>query len=105
RAIGAAPEVLREYTSVTKRLRRVARFDLDAVKVACDYNRPTSLALMGLDRLDYANTGLTDITSLTPEARDFVERIELATGVRVEFYGTGFGTFDAASTDSSSRIP
>jgi adenylosuccinate synthase len=101
RNIGGAPDVLPEYTSVTKRLRRVANFDLDAVKLACTYNRPTSLAVMGLDRLDYANTGLTDVHKLTVQARTFLEAIELATGVRVEFGGTGFGTFDALYINSA----
>ena len=64
-AISGAPQVLPEYTSVTKRLRRVARFDLDLVKLACKYNCPTTLAVMGLDRLDYANTGITDFKRLT----------------------------------------
>jgi adenylosuccinate synthase len=34
-----APTVFPEYTSVTKRLRRVAEFDIEAVKLACQYNR------------------------------------------------------------------
>jgi adenylosuccinate synthase len=93
--ISGAPQALPEYTSVTKRLRRVARFDLEAIKVACKYNRPTSLAVMGLDRIDYANTGLTQVCKLTTKARNFLEDIELATAVPVEFVGTGFGTFDA----------
>jgi adenylosuccinate synthase len=95
RNISGAPEVLPEYTSVTKRLRRVARFDLDLVKLACKYNCPTSLAVMGLDRLDYANTGITDLNKLTPIAKKFLNDLELASGVRVEFVGTGFGTFEA----------
>jgi adenylosuccinate synthase len=95
RAISGAPEVLPEYTSVTKKLRRVARFDINAVKLACYYNRPTSLAVMGLDRLEYANTGVCDLASLTPKARNFLDDLELATAVPVEFAGTGFGTFDA----------
>src|SRR6266478_41706 len=37
--ISDAPDVVREYTSVTQRLRRVARFDLRAVQTACAYNR------------------------------------------------------------------
>jgi adenylosuccinate synthase len=41
-----APGILREFALVTKRLRRVARFDLEAVKLACNYNRPTRLALI-----------------------------------------------------------
>ncbi len=93
--LSGAPEVFREYTSVTKRLRRVARFDLQAVKQACNYNRPTSLAVMGLDRIDYANTEVTEPDNLTPKARKFLDELEFATGVPVEFAGTGFGTFDA----------
>jgi adenylosuccinate synthase len=90
-----APEVFPEYTSVTKRLRRVAHFDMEAVKLACRYNRPTSLAVMGLDRLEYANTGVIEVGDLTPKARTFLEELELAVGVKIEFAGTGFGTFDS----------
>jgi adenylosuccinate synthase len=94
-AISGAPEIVPEYTSVTKRLRRVARFDLEAVKQACNYNRPTSLAVMGLDRIEYANTGVTEVGNLTSKARRFLDGLELATGVPAEFAGTGFQTFDA----------
>jgi adenylosuccinate synthase len=100
--ISGAPEIVREYTSVTKRVRRVARFDLEAVKLACRYNRPTSLAVMGLDRLDYANTGVTEMRRLTPKARRFLEAIEFATAVPVELVGTGFGTFDSFSASAAS---
>jgi adenylosuccinate synthase len=90
-----APEVRPEYTSVTKRLRRVARFDLTAALAACDYNCPTSLAVMGLDRLNYQNTGVKALSDLTSGARAFLDTLELATNVPVEVVGTGFGTFDA----------
>jgi adenylosuccinate synthase len=92
--ISGAPEVAKELTSVTKRLRRVAHFDMEAVKRACAYNRPTSLAVMGLDRLDHANTGVTERAKLTPIARKFLCDLELETGVPVDFAGTGFCTFD-----------
>jgi adenylosuccinate synthase len=95
-AISGAPEVIPEYTSVTKRLRRVARFDLDLVKLACKYNCPTSLAVMGLDRLDYANTEIKHFHKLTPKAHEFLDSLELATGVPIEIVGTGFETFDVA---------
>lgn len=94
RTISGAPEVFAEYTSVTKKLRRVARFDLEAVKLACKYNRPTALAVMGLDRLDYANTGTTERAKLTESAHRFLHELEMNTGVPVQFGGTGFGTFD-----------
>jgi adenylosuccinate synthase len=61
-----SPIVVPEYTSVTRRLRRVAHFDIELVKMAYRYNRPTSLAVMGLDRLEHANTGITDIDKLPP---------------------------------------
>lgn len=93
--LSGAPTTLPEYTSVTKRLRRVAHFDLKAVKLACNYNRPTSLAVMGLDRIDYANSGITEIGKLSPKVSRFLDELELATGVPIEFGGTGFGTFDA----------
>jgi adenylosuccinate synthase len=97
RDLSNAPIAVPEYTSVTQKLRRVATFDIEAVKLACLYNRPTSLALMGLDRLDYANTGVTDFSRLTVNARQFIEALELQTGSPVELGGTGFRTFDAIS--------
>jgi adenylosuccinate synthase len=98
-----APNVVPEYTSVTKRLRRVARFDIELVRVACGYNRPTALAIMGMDRIEYANTGVTTFTDLTLKAQEFLNHLELATGVPIEFAGTGFGTFDAVTIPT--RVP
>jgi adenylosuccinate synthase len=103
RAISGAPEVVPEYTSVTHRLRRVAYFDLAQVKSACRYNQPTSLAVMGLDRLEYANSGLGDCSGLTPMATQFLDNLEIETGVPIEFVGTGFGTFDAIRIETSAR--
>jgi adenylosuccinate synthase len=96
--VSGAPEVLPEYTSVTKRLRRVARFDMEALKLACRYNRPSSLAVMGLDRLEYINTGVTEASNLTPKGRNFLYDLEATVGLPIEFIGTGFGTFEVAIT-------
>jgi adenylosuccinate synthase len=92
--ISGAPQAQPEYTSVTKRLRRVARFNPSAVQSACRYNRPTSLAVMGMDRLEYENTGVTELTNLTRRARAFLDELGLETGVPIQFAGTGFGTLD-----------
>jgi adenylosuccinate synthase len=97
--LSSAPEVMPEYTSVTKRLRRVAKFDIELVKLACKYNRPTSLAVMGMDRLDYANTGVANFTEFTPESLQFVNNLERETGIPIEFFGTGFGTADCIQVD------
>jgi adenylosuccinate synthase len=95
RLMSGAPQDIPEFTSVTGKLRRVARFDLEAVKSACRYNRPTALAVMGLDRLDYANYRARELGQLTRKALDFLHLIEGATGVPVEWLGTGFETSEA----------
>jgi adenylosuccinate synthase len=102
-SMSGAPTPLPEYTSVTKRLRRVARFDIASVVKACRYNRPTSLAVMGMDRLNYSDTGVTEFGGLSRRSRAFIEQLELATGVPIEFAGTGFSTFDVAPTHFSAR--
>lgn len=101
--ISSAPAVFPEFTSVTKRLRRVAQFDVEAVKLASKYNRPTSLAVMGLDRIDYANTGITDVSKLTSSAGNFLDDLELATGVPIGLAGTGFSTSEAIYIEPQSR--
>lgn len=93
-SFSGAPEVFPEYTSVTKRLRRVAKFDFELVKMACTYNRPTSIALMGLDRLDYKNYCVKTPSVITNKARKFIKQLEKELKVPVEWIGTGFQTTD-----------
>lgn len=93
--LSGAPKTYPEYTSVTRRLRRVARFNFEAVSLACQYNRPTGIAVMGLDRIDFKNLNITDPAELTRSAKEFVAQVERSTGTPVEIVGTGFGTFDA----------
>lgn len=95
--ISGAPYSIPEHTSVTKRLRRVALFDMKLVKLAVEYNAPSSLAVMGLDRLDYANTGIKEFRQLTSSARSFLAALERETHTPIQFAGTGFGTLDVVS--------
>ena len=90
-----APEVIPEYTSVTQRLRRVAEFDMESIRVACRYNRPTLLAVMGLDRRDYADYGASSRDGLSLGALRFISSVESQTGVPVGWVGTGFATTEA----------
>jgi adenylosuccinate synthase len=83
------PYLLSEFTTVTKQIRRVALFDIDLVKKAAMVNRPTQIALNGVDYLDYRNKGLKDSAVLTEKARSFVEWIERELKVRIDFVGTG----------------
>ena len=58
---------------------------------------------MGLDRIEYTNTGATQASGLTLKARAFLEDLQLATAVPVEFAGTGFGTFDVVTLGARIR--
>ena len=83
------PTRVEEYTTVTNRLRRVARFDLDIAKKAAIINKPTSLALMGVDYLDYCNNSVGYYTELGDATKDFISRIEEELGIEVGLIGTG----------------
>jgi adenylosuccinate synthase len=73
-----------EYTSVTKAVRRVARFDPDIVRQAIIVNRPTKIVLNHLDYIDascFANNELSEKTSF------FVRKIESLIGSSVDYFG------------------
>ncbi len=84
-----SPEPLIERTTVTKNVRRVGRFDLDLVKRATMINRPTQIALMFIDYLDYQEKGKKDYDDLTQKSKDFVHHVEDETGTPVTLIGTG----------------
>jgi len=83
------PHEIAERTSVTNRVRRVARFDMDIVERAAKANAPTEIALMGADFLDYDNHHATEYTELTDGAKRLIERIERVTDSSINLIGTG----------------
>lgn len=93
--LSGAQTVIPELTSVSRTQRRVAHFDVELVKAACRYNRPSALALMGVDRLAHANTGAGSFANLTVEVQHFLSRLAEETRIGLKWIGTGFGTFDA----------
>ena len=95
--LSGAPRCEPEYTSVTNLLRRVGRFDLEAIVTACRFNRPTEIAVMGLDRIDHSNRGITDPTRLSMSAREFLEMLRTALDVPISWCGTGFSVFEAVN--------
>lgn len=86
-----APTETPEFTSVTNRLRRVAEFNLEQVVRACRYNGATSLAVMGADRLNFADYQVVLKDQLSTEVLAFLTSLEQSTGVPVDLVGTGFG--------------
>ncbi len=83
------PYPIAEYTTTTKRLRRVAKFDWGIVKQAVAANAPSALALHGTDYLDYRNKHAGSFGQLTLQTRNWIQRLEQETGVPVCFVGTG----------------
>lgn len=80
-----------EMTSVTHKVRRVGRFDWELAKRAVEVNRPTRLAVNGLDYLDYRNFGTQELSQLSDGTDRFIRDIVQRLGVKVEFMGVGPG--------------
>jgi len=89
REISGYPYEVSELTTVTNRLRRVGKFDLELVRRATMVNRPSEIALHGVDYLDYSNKGLTCFEVLTQKARHFVSTVEAELGMTITLVSTG----------------
>ncbi|SDZ12466.1 adenylosuccinate synthetase [Nitrosomonas sp. Nm33] len=75
-----------EYTSVTKNIRRVARFDPEIVRQAVMYNKPTRIVLNHLDYLDVRNIAFQNYT---PETLSLLRHFEEKIGSRIAYAGFG----------------
>lgn len=74
---------LREFTTVTKKLRRVGHFDASVVKAAIACNNPTMIVL---NHLDYVRSTRPESSKCVTEAH-FVESIETTIGRSIQFLG------------------
>ena len=77
---------LTEYTSTTKRIRRVAEFDADIVKQAIQVNRPNIIVMNHLDYIDYK---CHDRAMLSELVNKFLVETENAIGQGINFIGSG----------------
>lgn len=77
---------LAEFTSVTGRLRRVARFDPEIVRRAIDVNLPTIIAL---NHVDYVDAECDVVGTLTDKARRYIRGISDEIGAAVDLVGLG----------------
>jgi len=80
---------IEERTTVTNKVRRVARFDQGLAKKALTLNQPTRLAINGLDLLNYSNHGAKDFRSLSQRARHFIEELNALAQCEMAYLGTG----------------
>lgn len=84
-AEGGHGQALAEFTSVTGRLRRVARFDPAIVREAIEVNRPNAIVLNHVDYLD-AECSSQD---LGPKVSQFLASVEEDIGRAVDLLGVG----------------
>jgi adenylosuccinate synthase len=83
------PTALLEKTTVTKKIRRVGRFDMDAVVRACELNGTTHLCLTFADYLDANDRDVRSFDALSRKTREFVDKLEDATDRPVCLISTG----------------
>jgi adenylosuccinate synthase len=83
------PYDITEMTSVTNKVRRIGRFDWHLAKQAIAVNRPTRLAINGLDYLAYSNLGCTQAESLSAKASAFVAELDAELSTPTAYLGVG----------------
>jgi adenylosuccinate synthase len=93
---GSSSPIL-EYTSVSKKLRRVGKFDPDIVRHAIIANNPTRIIL---NHLDYIDVGCAVIAGNTRKTLTFIELVEESIGREVDFIGFGPGVLKTHTKDS-----
>lgn len=98
------PTALAEYTTVTGRLRRVGEFDWSLARRAVQLNRPTALALHGLDYLDHGDLAVTDWTRLSRRSRAFAAKLERELRVPVRWLFTGPSVEDLVDRGPDLRL-
>ena len=83
---GSHDHEIQEFTSVTKRIRRVAQFDSDVVRRAIAVNAPSAIVLNHVDYLDHVSCRTGGPTSKTSE---FVAEVENGIGQQIDYLGFG----------------
>ncbi len=83
------PHPIAEYTTTTKKLRRVARFDWSVIHQAVAANSPTLIALHGADYIDHQNHGATQSLHLSQPTLRFINDLATRTQTPVSLISTG----------------
>ncbi len=79
-----------EFTTVTKKIRRIGEWDDLMFRKAVQLNAPAWIALTFMDYLSPNDAGQTKFAKLHPPAAKFISYLERAFKVKVKMIGTGF---------------
>ena len=80
---------LTEYTTVTKKVRRVFEMNFERLKYNVMINRPTQIVLNFAQYIDYKAYKCRDYELLPDKVKNFIKKIEKETGIPVTIIGTG----------------
>jgi adenylosuccinate synthase len=79
-----------EKTTTTKVQRRIAEFSWTLFRKACELNSPTDVALTFTDYFSKSNENIRRYDQLTEQTRQFIEELEMCSGVKVSLISTCF---------------
>lgn len=83
------PESIAELTTTTKLLRRVFEFSVDRFNHFCLTCQPDVLCLQFANYLDHQAFGEKQYSKLPKAVKDFVSKLQMMSGVAVNYIGTG----------------
>lgn len=88
------PDEIKEYTTVTKKVRRVFEMNWERLKYNVMINQPTQIVLNFAQYIDWKAYKCRNYNELPSTVKDFIKRIEEETNVPVTIIGTGEGNED-----------
>ncbi len=80
---------IEEYTTVTKRKRRIFEQDFSVIYKAIEINRPNQLALCFLDYINIEDYGKNKFKSLSKKSKDYIKELEKMIDTPITLIGTG----------------
>jgi adenylosuccinate synthase len=83
------PYPIQEMTTVSKKIRRVGRFDWEMATKAAQINRPTRMAINGLDYFSYNDRGVTSLQQLSVRSAEFLAELEMRCSTPLGYCGVG----------------
>lgn len=84
--------IMPEFTTVTKKQRRIAEFDHGRMLRNIAVTNPTAIALTFFDYLFPEVDGMTDVSKLSNKHWKAIARMEKQLGVPIKYLSTGFGS-------------
>jgi adenylosuccinate synthase len=78
-----------EYTSVTKKKRRIFEWSWRDFDTAFRLNNPNELAITFLDYISADDRGVSEYERLSDESKDFIHSVEERAGTKVDIMKTG----------------